>query len=78
MAVLWSNDLVVGVDTLDNQHKGIFIRINNMLDAMILGQEILHVYKEVRVMWLNLLCNSIQKMFCQSWIGCKMDMRVGT
>ena len=38
MAVLWSNDLVVGVDTIDNQHKGIFIRINNLLDAMILGK----------------------------------------
>ena len=38
MAVLWSNDLVVGVDTIDNQHKGIFIRTNNLLDAMILGK----------------------------------------
>lgn len=38
MAVLWSNDFVVGVDTIDNQHKGIFIRTNNLLDAMILGK----------------------------------------
>ena len=53
MAVLWSNDLVV-------------------------GQEILHVYKEVCVMWLSLLCNSIQKMFCQPGVSCKMDVRVGT
>ncbi|HHT9137656.1 MAG TPA: bacteriohemerythrin [Candidatus Wunengus sp. YC60] len=38
MAMQWNENLAVGVDAIDNQHKGIFIRVNNLLDAMVLGK----------------------------------------
>lgn len=34
MALSWSEDLAVGVDMIDNQHKEIFKRVNNLLSAM--------------------------------------------
>ncbi len=33
MAIEWTEDLATGVDEIDNQHKGLFKRINNLLDA---------------------------------------------
>src|SRR3989304_788930 len=30
----WSESLITGVETIDDQHKGIFTRIHNMLKAM--------------------------------------------
>jgi len=33
MSVQWNEDLATGVDTIDNQHKEIFRRINTLLDA---------------------------------------------
>lgn len=34
MALKWSNELSVGVDAIDNQHKSIFAMANNLFDAM--------------------------------------------
>ena len=31
MAMQWNEKLAVGVDVIDNQHKGIISRINNLL-----------------------------------------------
>jgi hemerythrin len=33
MAIEWSEDLATGVNEIDNQHKELFKRINNMLEA---------------------------------------------
>ena len=33
MTINWTDDLRVGVDTIDNQHKELFDRINKLLDA---------------------------------------------
>jgi len=33
----WSESLITGVETIDDQHKGIFTRIHNMLKAMSQG-----------------------------------------
>jgi len=38
MQMQWSEKLAVGVDVIDNQHKGIISRINNLLNAMSLGK----------------------------------------
>ncbi|MDH4121535.1 MAG: bacteriohemerythrin [Deltaproteobacteria bacterium] len=38
MAVLWRNDLSIGVELIDNQHKELFVRINNLLDACTQGK----------------------------------------
>ena len=38
MAMQWSEKLAVGVDVIDNQHKGIISRINNLLNAMSQGK----------------------------------------
>lgn len=38
MAIQWTENLAVGVDTIDNQHKEIFSRVNNLLNAMALGK----------------------------------------
>lgn len=38
MALQWSDELIVGVDAIDNQHKGIFSRVNNLLNAMAQGK----------------------------------------
>lgn len=38
MAVQWSDELAVGVGAIDEQHKGIFSRINNLLNAMAQGK----------------------------------------
>lgn len=38
MAIKWSEDLRVGVDTIDSQHKELFNRINNLLDACMKGK----------------------------------------
>ena len=38
MQMQWSEKLAVGVDTIDNQHKGIISRINNLLNAMSQGK----------------------------------------
>lgn len=38
MAINWTEDLRVGVDTIDNQHKELFNRINNLLDACTHGK----------------------------------------
>lgn len=33
MVLKWSDDLSTGVSEVDNQHKELFVRINNLLDA---------------------------------------------
>ena len=33
MPIEWTTDLATGVDEIDNQHKELFQRINNLLDA---------------------------------------------
>ncbi|NUO07333.1 MAG: hemerythrin family protein [Candidatus Brocadia sp.] len=38
MAMQWNNNLSVGVDVIDNQHKGIISRINDLLHAMSQGK----------------------------------------
>ncbi|MCF6155622.1 MAG: bacteriohemerythrin [Candidatus Brocadia sp.] len=38
MAIQWTENLAVGVDMIDNQHKGIFSRVNNLLSAMAQGK----------------------------------------
>ncbi|MDH4224609.1 MAG: bacteriohemerythrin [Deltaproteobacteria bacterium] len=38
MAVLWRNDLAIGVDLIDAQHKELFVRINQLLDACTQGK----------------------------------------
>lgn len=38
MAIQWTENLAVGVDTIDSQHKGIFSRVNNLLSAMAQGK----------------------------------------
>jgi len=38
MAVQWTENLAVGVDEIDDQHKGIFSRVNNLLSAMAQGK----------------------------------------
>ena len=38
MAVQWSENLAVGVNMIDEQHKGIFSRINNLMNAMSQGK----------------------------------------
>ena len=34
MALKWTDELAVGVETIDNQHKSIFAMANNLFDAM--------------------------------------------
>lgn len=38
MAIQWTENLTVGVDIIDNQHRGIFSRVNNLLSAMAQGK----------------------------------------
>lgn len=38
MALQWSDELTVGVGAIDEQHKGIFSRVNNLLSAMAQGK----------------------------------------
>ena len=38
MAIEWTEDLATGSSEIDNQHKTIFIRINDMLEACKQGQ----------------------------------------
>ncbi|MFN3531895.1 MAG: bacteriohemerythrin [Candidatus Brocadia sp.] len=38
MAIQWNESLAVGVEMIDNQHKGIFSRVNNLLNAMAQGK----------------------------------------
>ena len=38
MAIEWTEDLATGVDTIDNQHKELFQRINNLLEACTRGK----------------------------------------
>ena len=38
MQMQWSEKSAVGVDVIDNQHKGIISRINNLLNAMSQGK----------------------------------------
>ncbi len=38
MAMKWSDDLSIGVDLVDNQHKEIFTRVNSLLGAMAQGK----------------------------------------
>ncbi|MGQ9630149.1 MAG: bacteriohemerythrin [bacterium] len=38
MAIQWTEDLSVGVDEIDNQHKELFNRINKLLDACNQGE----------------------------------------
>lgn len=38
MAVKWTPDLAVGVDTIDNQHKELFNRVNQLLEASSQGK----------------------------------------
>ncbi len=38
MAVQWSENLAVGVTMIDDQHKGIFSRINTLMNAMSQGK----------------------------------------
>ena len=38
MQMQWSEKLTVGVDVIDNQHKGIISRINSLLNAMSQGK----------------------------------------
>lgn len=38
MAIEWTNDLATGSAKIDKQHKEIFVRINDMLDACNQGQ----------------------------------------
>lgn len=33
MAIEWTDELATGVNKIDNQHKELFKRINNLLDA---------------------------------------------
>jgi hemerythrin len=33
MAIIWTEDLSTGVGGIDTQHKELFVRINNLLDA---------------------------------------------
>lgn len=33
MTIQWDDDLLTGVDEVDNQHKEIFIRVNRLIDA---------------------------------------------
>ncbi|MFZ3091983.1 MAG: bacteriohemerythrin [Nitrospirota bacterium] len=48
MSINWTEDIAVGVDEIDNQHKELFNRINSFLDAMNQGagiQEVGNVIK---------------------------------
>ncbi len=48
MPLEWTNDLAVGVEEIDNQHKELFRRINNLLDACVQGKgkdEVLSILK---------------------------------
>ncbi len=38
MATKWSEDLAIGVKAIDEQHKGIFNRVDNLLNAMRQGK----------------------------------------
>ncbi len=38
MAAAWTSDLATGVDEIDNQHKELFTRINNLLAACKKGE----------------------------------------
>jgi hemerythrin len=38
MAFQWSKDLMIGIETIDNQHKEIFSRLNTLLSAMDQGK----------------------------------------
>lgn len=38
MRLQWTDDLSVGVVEIDNQHKELFLRVNNLLDAMKQGR----------------------------------------
>lgn len=33
MALLWKDDLITGIDEIDEQHKELFVRIGQLLDA---------------------------------------------
>ena len=34
MHIQWSDEFLVGVEKIDNQHKELFVRVNNLMDAM--------------------------------------------
>ena len=38
MAFQWDNSLSVGVDIVDAQHKGIFTRVDSLLNSMSKGK----------------------------------------
>lgn len=38
MAFIWDGSLSVGVDMIDTQHKGIFSRVDNLLNSMSKGK----------------------------------------
>lgn len=38
MVIKWNDDLLTGVATIDGQHKDIFARMNNLLNAMSQGK----------------------------------------
>jgi len=38
MAIEWTEDLTTGVDTIDDQHKELFRRINSLMDACKAGK----------------------------------------
>ncbi len=38
MVIEWTHDLATGVDWQDNQHKELFVRINNLSEAMKAGR----------------------------------------
>lgn len=48
MAVTWTSDLATGVDEIDNQHKELFRRINNLLTACKQGEGKKEVEKVIR------------------------------
>ena len=45
MAIEWTDDLATGVNEIDNQHKELFQRINNLLDACSHGKGKIEVKK---------------------------------
>jgi len=38
VAIQWNNDLLTGIQEIDNQHKELFTRINNLLNACSCGK----------------------------------------
>lgn len=48
MSIIWTEDLSTGVETIDDQHKELFKRIDNLLDSCRLGKGKVEVKKMIQ------------------------------